>query len=108
MSPCSIAAANTPISGCGRRGGLLSPILIFAILGVSIAPASAFADGCKLGKIAEFPIAMVGLRALMTASINDVDVQFVVDSGAFVIVPVELAETCHVCVLHENVEGQCV
>jgi tetratricopeptide (TPR) repeat protein len=26
---------------------------------------------------------MVGLRALMTASINDVDVQFVVDSGAF-------------------------
>ncbi len=43
---------------------------------------AAFADGCKLGKIAEFPTTMVGLHPLMTASINDVDVQFVVDSGA--------------------------
>ena len=54
-----------------------------AILSVSIASTPAFADGCKVGKIAEFPIAMVGLRPLMTAKINDVDVQFVVDSGAF-------------------------
>jgi tetratricopeptide (TPR) repeat protein/predicted aspartyl protease len=83
MPPCSIAAGNTPISGSGRRGGRVSLILISAILSVLIASTSALADGCKLGKIAEFPIAMVGLRALMTASINDVDVQFVVDSGAF-------------------------
>jgi tetratricopeptide (TPR) repeat protein/predicted aspartyl protease len=56
---------------------------MMAILSVSIASTPAFADGCKVGKIAEFPIAMVGLRPLMTAKINDVDVQFVVDSGAF-------------------------
>ncbi len=56
---------------------------MFAILSLSIASVSAFADGCKLGKIAEFPITMVGMRPLMTASIDDVDVQFVVDSGAF-------------------------
>jgi hypothetical protein len=65
------------------RGGRRPSILVCAILSVSIASASAFADGCKLGKIAEFPITMVGMRALMSASINDVDVQFVVDSGAF-------------------------
>ena len=55
---------------------------LFAFLGVAIASTSAFADGCKLGKFAEFPIAMVGDRPLMTARINDVDVQLVVDSGA--------------------------
>ncbi len=55
----------------------------FAVLSLSIASTCALADGCKVGKIAEFPIAMVGLRPLMTAAINDVDVQFVVDSGAF-------------------------
>jgi tetratricopeptide (TPR) repeat protein/predicted aspartyl protease len=54
-----------------------------AILGASIASHAAFADGCKLLKFAEFPIAMGGLRPLMTARINDVDVQFVLDSGAF-------------------------
>jgi tetratricopeptide (TPR) repeat protein len=56
--------------------------LLFTILGVSLAT-SAFADGCKLVRFAEFPIAMVGLRPLMTARINDVDVQLAVDSGAF-------------------------
>jgi tetratricopeptide (TPR) repeat protein len=56
---------------------------LFAILGISIASPTAFAEGCKLAKIAEFPIAMVGLRPLLTARINDIDVQFVLDSGAF-------------------------
>jgi tetratricopeptide (TPR) repeat protein len=56
---------------------------VFTILSLSIASASAFADACKLGEIAEFPIRMEGLRPLMTANINDVDVQFVIDSGAF-------------------------
>lgn len=66
----------------GRDGGR-SSILVFAIFCVSIASASAFAEGCKLGKIAEFPITMVGMSPMMSASINGVDVQFVVDSGAF-------------------------
>jgi tetratricopeptide (TPR) repeat protein/predicted aspartyl protease len=55
---------------------------LFAILGIPIASTCAFADGCKLGKVAEFPIAMVDMRPLMTARVNDVEVQFVVDSGA--------------------------
>jgi len=67
----------------GSRGSRRSSILVFAILSVSIASAAAFADGCKLGQIAEFPITMQGMRPLMTASINDVDVQFIVASGAF-------------------------
>jgi tetratricopeptide (TPR) repeat protein/predicted aspartyl protease len=72
-----------PIGARGRRGDRRSTILMFAILGVSITSTSASADGCKLGKIAEFPIVMAGMRPLMTAKINDVDVQFVLDSGAF-------------------------
>lgn len=44
---------------------------------------AAFAGACSLGKLAEFPITMVGLRPLMTAKINDQDVRLTVDSGAF-------------------------
>jgi predicted aspartyl protease/tetratricopeptide (TPR) repeat protein len=76
-----------PLTGAWKmfasRGGPGSPILLFAILSVSIASTSAFADGCKLGKFAEFPITMVGMRPMTTASINGVDVQFLLDSGAF-------------------------
>jgi Aspartyl protease len=56
---------------------------VFAILGVLMAAGPALADGCKLTRVAQFPIKMVGTRPLVTASINGVDVQFVVDSGAF-------------------------
>ena len=83
MPACSIAAATSAISARRSRGDRRSPILMFAVLGMSIASTSAVADGCKLGTIAEFPIVMVGMRPLMTAKINDVDVQFVLDSGAF-------------------------
>ena len=83
MPRCSIAGAKAPTIARGIRGNRRSPILILAILAVATASRSAFADGCKLGKIAELPIVMVGMRPLLTAKINDVDVQFVVDSGAF-------------------------
>ena len=43
----------------------------------------ASANGCRLGKIVEFPVTMRDLRPLVTAKINDVDVRFVLDSGAF-------------------------
>jgi tetratricopeptide (TPR) repeat protein/predicted aspartyl protease len=56
---------------------------ILAILSLLIASAPALADRCKLHRFAEFPITMEGMRPLMTANINDVDVRFVVDSGAF-------------------------
>jgi tetratricopeptide (TPR) repeat protein/predicted aspartyl protease len=78
-----IATAKTSCAARGSRGGRSSFILVIAMWSASIASPSAFANGCKLGKIAEFPITMVGMRPLMTASINDVDVRFVVDSGAF-------------------------
>jgi tetratricopeptide (TPR) repeat protein/predicted aspartyl protease len=82
MLPCFVATASTPIGARGSRGGRHLPILMLAILSGSFASISASAEVCQIGKIAEFPIAMVGLRPLMTARINDVGVQFVVDSGA--------------------------
>ena len=38
---------------------------------------------CKIGKIAELPVTMSGLRPMVTAQINGVDAQFIADSGAF-------------------------
>jgi tetratricopeptide (TPR) repeat protein len=78
-----LIASRLAVSAYLRRNSFLSQVLVFAIVGVMIAPTPAFADGCKLGTIVEFPVTMVGMRPLMTANINDVDVQFVVDSGAF-------------------------
>ena len=48
-----------------------------------LASSAVFATGCRLGKIVEFPVTMRDLRPLVTAKINDVDVRFVLDSGAF-------------------------
>jgi tetratricopeptide (TPR) repeat protein/predicted aspartyl protease len=63
----------------------------FALL-ASIPPA--FAGSCKLATMVEFPITMVNLRPLVTAKINDTDVRFLVDSGAFysVLSPASSAE----------------
>jgi predicted aspartyl protease/tetratricopeptide (TPR) repeat protein len=52
-------------------------------LSALFATTAALAAQCTLRKFAEFPITMVDARPLMTAKINDTDVQFVVDSGAF-------------------------
>jgi tetratricopeptide (TPR) repeat protein/predicted aspartyl protease len=38
---------------------------------------------CKLGRVAEFPITMTGMRPLTTAQINGHDVEFTIDSGMF-------------------------
>jgi tetratricopeptide (TPR) repeat protein/predicted aspartyl protease len=54
-----------------------------AALCALIATTAATAGQCTLKNFAEFPITMVGMRPLMTAKINDTNVQFVVDSGAF-------------------------
>jgi tetratricopeptide (TPR) repeat protein len=43
----------------------------------------AFAGACQLGRLAEFPITMTNLRPLVTAQVNGVDVQLLIDSGAF-------------------------
>lgn len=38
---------------------------------------------CTIGKVAELPVRIVGLRALMPVKFNGIDSQLVVDSGAF-------------------------
>lgn len=38
---------------------------------------------CKMSKMAELPVTMLGLRPLIDAKINNKDVRFEVDSGAF-------------------------
>ena len=59
-----------------------SPVAaLFATL--AIAPLTAFADGCKVGKIAELPVTMNGMRPMVTAKINGVEARFIADSGAF-------------------------
>lgn len=60
-----------------------------------LAPAGpAFAAGCKIGKIAELPVTMNGLRPMVTAKINGAEAQFIADSGAFfsLISPASAAE----------------
>lgn len=50
----------------------------FALIG------AAHAQGqCDLGKVAELPITMSGLRPLITAQVNGQDARFLLDSGAF-------------------------
>jgi tetratricopeptide (TPR) repeat protein/predicted aspartyl protease len=47
-------------------------------------PIAAFAaDGCKVGKIAELPVTMNGMRPIVTAKLNGVEARFIADSGAF-------------------------
>lgn len=65
-------------------------IAIFA-LWVPIGPAFA---GCKLEKMADLPVTMVGMKPMLTAQINGSDAQFVADSGAFysMLTPASAAE----------------
>src|SRR5262249_37975395 len=46
-------------------------------------PSAALADGCTLGKFAELPVTMTGMRPIVTAKINGVEARFIADSGAF-------------------------
>lgn len=60
----------------------IAPIVLaaFAILGAN--PAAA-AEGCVLGKVADLPVTMMGLRPTVKAKINGVEASFLFDSGAF-------------------------
>jgi tetratricopeptide (TPR) repeat protein/predicted aspartyl protease len=60
-----------------------SCIALFAVLILCWSAPTATLAACKLGKMVEFPVSMAGLRPLITAKINDRDVQFLFDSGAF-------------------------
>ncbi|HUO69111.1 MAG TPA: aspartyl protease family protein [Gammaproteobacteria bacterium] len=54
-----------------------------ALIGLAAFPLAGQAADCKIGKIAELPVTMNGLRPMVTAQINGVDAQFIADSGAF-------------------------
>jgi tetratricopeptide (TPR) repeat protein/predicted aspartyl protease len=65
------------------RGVMLGRILL-GILSLSLIPDGAFAaKSCTLGKLAELPVTMVGLRPVVAARINGSEVRFLADSGAF-------------------------
>jgi hypothetical protein len=53
-------------------------LLLFAASQSIAAPAA-----CKMSKMAELPVTMLNRRPLIDAKINDKDVRFEVDSGAF-------------------------
>ena len=76
-------------------GHVIRPLPATALLlFLGAVPVFALADGCKVGKIAELPVTMNGLRPMVTAKINGVDAQFLADSGAFfsLISPASAAE----------------
>jgi tetratricopeptide (TPR) repeat protein/predicted aspartyl protease len=61
---------------------LPTPHIFFLALSVCVAGSPAFAE-CKIGKIAELPVTMIGTKPLVSAKINGNDVTFVADSGSF-------------------------
>jgi tetratricopeptide (TPR) repeat protein/predicted aspartyl protease len=73
-----IQAVRHGLVNCKGRSLLAAIALVGSLLLAGRAPAA-----CKLGKMAEFPITMTGMRPLTTAQINGRDVEFTVDSGAF-------------------------
>ena len=66
-----------------RTALLLAHMGAVAFSSVLLAPRVQAAEGCTLGKVAEFPVTMAGYRPLITAKINSQEARFVLDSGAF-------------------------
>ena len=63
---------------------LRSSVAAVALVAASSSAAPAFAAGqCALGKIAEVPITMSGLRPMIPAEVDGHKTMFVLDSGAF-------------------------
>ena len=57
--------------------------LAFGAMMVMAAASPALAAGCTLGRMAEMPVTMSGMRPLITVKINGKDAAFIADSGAF-------------------------
>jgi tetratricopeptide (TPR) repeat protein/predicted aspartyl protease len=57
-------------------------LVALMVLALSGLPARVFA-ACKIGRLAELPVTMTGLRPLVSARINGADALFIADSGAF-------------------------
>jgi tetratricopeptide (TPR) repeat protein len=60
---------------------LVPTALTLTLLALAAGPASA--EPCKLGRMAELPVTMEGMRPLVHAAINGKDALFIADSGAF-------------------------
>jgi tetratricopeptide (TPR) repeat protein len=58
------------------------PQLCFVLAAAALLPAPSRA-ACVIGKMADLPVRMVGLRALMPVKLNGTDSQLIVDSGTF-------------------------
>jgi tetratricopeptide (TPR) repeat protein/predicted aspartyl protease len=58
-----------------------APLILVLLVALSQAPQAL--AGCVIGKIAELPITMRGLRPTITARVNGVDGVFFIDTGAF-------------------------
>ncbi len=71
------------------RLGLMSPgtagrgLLLLLVAAAGLLGSRAHAAGCSLGRLAELPVTMNGLRPLVHAKINGTDALFLADSGAF-------------------------
>jgi tetratricopeptide (TPR) repeat protein/predicted aspartyl protease len=57
-------------------------LLILTVVALPVPPTAAIA-ACHIGKLAELPVTMTGLRPLVSAKINGADALFLADSGAF-------------------------
>jgi tetratricopeptide (TPR) repeat protein len=66
-----------------RTAFLRAHFSAIALGSILLAPLAQASEGCKLGRVAELPIAMAGYRPLITAKINGKEARFVLDSGAF-------------------------
>jgi tetratricopeptide (TPR) repeat protein/predicted aspartyl protease len=72
--------AAAPTRELGQRPAFLIAAIVATAATVVPSPTLA---ACQLGRIAELPVTMVGMKALVPAKINGADAQFVLDSGAF-------------------------
>jgi tetratricopeptide (TPR) repeat protein/predicted aspartyl protease len=75
-----------------RTAGRCLPLLLVAV--AALLGSRAYAGACSLGRLAELPVTMIGLRPLVHAKINGKDALFLADSGAFysTITPAAAAE----------------
>jgi len=73
----------TPAKIASGEKALQYKYLIAALLASAVAPAASAGGTCKVGRVAELPVTMSGLRPLVHAKINGKEATFIADSGAW-------------------------
>ena len=69
-------ASGGPLQSCAAS-------LLLSLLFLAVCARAAATEPCKLGRAAELPVTMEGMRPLVHAAINGKDEIFIADSGAF-------------------------